>query len=218
MLEPKEKLKTKPAHTTIIYGELQRAYDFYNNHLFNGQLPQVVIVLSKKSKAKGYFIGDNWANESLDTGSISEVALNPVFLAKQPLAQTLSTLVHEMVHCWQHYQGEPPRRCYHNKQWSTKMEDLGLMPSSTGQEGGKRTGQSVTHYIIESEFTLFNKTTKLLFESGWVFDWKDHFATATKKSKPKIKYECPQCGTKCWGKEDLLIKCKPCEVDLLPVN
>ena len=34
------------------------------------------------------------------------------------------------------------------------MESIGLMPSATGQPGGARTGQSMTHYLMNSP-TLF---------------------------------------------------------------
>ncbi len=207
-------------HSTLIYSELQAAYDHYNREIFNNTLPDVVITLSKKSpKVIGYFIPENWNNEALETGAVSELSLNPAFFVQRHITETLSTLVHEMVHCWQEYEGTAPRRNYHNTQWADKMQDIGLMPSNTGLKDGKRTGQSVTHYIIESDITDFNRATTKLFNSGWSFDWKDHFTVTKKKpGKPKIKYECPDCGARCWGKEDLLIKCKPCEKDLAPVT
>jgi hypothetical protein len=52
-----------------------------------------------------------------------------------------------MAHVWQHAHGKPTRNGYHNKEWAAKMDSLGLVPSSTGAPGGKRTGQSVSHYI-----------------------------------------------------------------------
>lgn len=152
----------------------------------------------------------------LDTRAISEISLNPAFLVQQTIIETLSTLVHEMVHYWQKHNGTAPRRCYHNKQWGDKMQDIGLMPSSTGRKGGKRTGQAVSHYIIPSDITLFNRATAKLLKSGWTFDWKDHYVTARKKpGKSKLKYECPECGARCWGKDDLRIICKPCNVELI---
>ena len=36
---------------------------------------------------------------------------------------------------------------YHNKEWAAKMREIGLMPTDTGQPGGKDTGQKVTHFI-----------------------------------------------------------------------
>ncbi|HIE17406.1 MAG TPA: hypothetical protein EYP71_04350, partial [Dehalococcoidia bacterium] len=78
---------------------------------------------------------------------VDEIALNPTHFKERTMAQTLSTLVHEMCHLWQHHFGKPPRGNYHNKQWATKMLSCGLIPSDTGREGGKQTGQNMTHYI-----------------------------------------------------------------------
>jgi hypothetical protein len=44
--------------------------------------------------------------------------------------------------------GIPPRRSYHDRQWAATMKEIGLRPSTTGEPGGKETGQSVTHYIL----------------------------------------------------------------------
>jgi hypothetical protein len=56
--------------------------------------------------------------------------------------------VHEMVHHWQAHRGDPRRGRYHNHEWADRMEARGLMPSHTGEPGGRRVGQRVTHYII----------------------------------------------------------------------
>ena len=55
--------------------------------------------------------------------------------------QTLSTLVHEMTHLQQQHFGKPSRSGYHNKEWGLLMRAVGLIPSSTGEPGGKETGQ-----------------------------------------------------------------------------
>ena len=50
-----------------------------------------------------------------------------------------------MAHVWQPTHGKPPIRCYQGRQWAAKMKEIGLQPSTTGEPGGKGTGQSVTH-------------------------------------------------------------------------
>ena len=42
---------------------------------------------------------------------------------------------------------QPGRTGYHNREWASKMLEVGLVPSDTGQPGGKQTGQHMTHYI-----------------------------------------------------------------------
>jgi hypothetical protein len=39
------------------------------------------------------------------------------------------------------------RNGYHNKEWAVKMRAIGLIPTHTGEPGGKETGQKVTHAI-----------------------------------------------------------------------
>ena len=78
-----------------------------------------------------------------------EIALNPAHFAGRTPAEMLSTLVHEMAHLWQHHFGKPSRSGYHNKEWAAKMREIGLIPTDTGQPGGKDTGQKVTHNIEE---------------------------------------------------------------------
>lgn len=52
-----------------------------------------------------------------------------------------------MCHLWQHHFGKPGRSRYHNKEWADKMRSIGLVPSNTGEEGGKDTGDQMTHFI-----------------------------------------------------------------------
>ena len=61
--------------------------------------------------------------------------------------------------------GAPTRSGYHNREWAARMETLGLIPSDTGRPGGKRTGQSMGHYV--SDGGPFEQAAKLLRGSGW---------------------------------------------------
>ena len=77
------------------------------------------------------------------------LSFNPDSFESRTAEDVLSTLAHEMAHAWQHHFGTPSRAGYHNVQWGGKMEEIGLMPSNTGKEGGGRTGQQMTHYIVD---------------------------------------------------------------------
>jgi predicted SprT family Zn-dependent metalloprotease len=56
---------------------------------------------------------------------VDEIALNPRTFIDRTDREIVSTLVREMVHLWQFHFGKPGRRGYHNKQWATKMEEIG---------------------------------------------------------------------------------------------
>ena len=95
------------APTRQTYGELQKAFDHFNRRLFRDALPPCVITLQRFHRSRGYFIANGWRDE--DSEVSDEIALNPAYVVKYvdkgDLAQPLSTLVHEMVHGWQHHFG-----------------------------------------------------------------------------------------------------------------
>src|SRR4051812_31770490 len=58
------------------YGELDNAYDFFNEALFDGALPRCLITLQRRSRARGYFCGDRFV--TWDGVEVTdEIALNP---------------------------------------------------------------------------------------------------------------------------------------------
>lgn len=89
------------------------------------------------------------------------------------ILETLQTLVHEMVHLWQHHFGEPGRGRYHNGEWAKKMEAIGLMPSDTGQPGGKRVGDQMSDYAIEGG--EFLRVARMLLTEEFTLSWHDRF-------------------------------------------
>ncbi|NWC90500.1 SprT-like domain-containing protein [Pseudomonas reactans] len=159
--------------TEEAYAELQRAYDFYNDHLFASQerLPACMITYQREKRTMGYFSKGRFIR--LDGTKTDEIAMNPDYFLVIPLVEILQTLVHEMVHLWQEHFGKPSRSCYHNWEWAKKMEALGLMPSSTGQPGGKKIGQSVNDYVITGG--RFDKATRRLLSTGFAISWMDRF-------------------------------------------
>lgn len=195
------------------YGALDEAFSFFNERLFAGALPPCLLTLHRHRRAYGYFAPRRF--EHADGGVVmDEIALNPDYFKLRTDAQTLSTLVHEMAHLWQQHFGEPSRNGYHNKEWGSKMDELGLTPSSTGQPDGKRTGQSVSHYIVESG--PYARAAKELLATGLVITWRSipNGTGRSKQSGKRAKYVCtPTCKVKAqvWGKAGLKITCGVCE-------
>jgi predicted SprT family Zn-dependent metalloprotease len=146
------------------------------------------------------------------------------------------TLVHEMVHLWQFEFGKPSRAGYHNKEWAKKMQEVGLMPSNTGKEGGKKTGQNMSDYPIEGgvfvkafkkmpdkiilPFKSAEKIAGISFVGGTEQGSEGDDADKPKPTKPKknkTKYTC-SCGTNIWGKPELNVICGDCEAPFKAVN
>ena len=157
--------------TAQTYAELQQAYDHFNQALFGGELPPCLITLQREKRTYGYFSAKRFSNAE---GQLTdEIAMNPSYFAVVPLVETMQTLAHEMCHLWQHHFGQPGRGRYHNEEWAAKMEFIGLMPSSTGQPGGKRTGDHVADYAIEGG--PFLAACAELLTRAFRLSWYDRF-------------------------------------------
>jgi hypothetical protein len=185
------------------YGAFDTAYDWFNSTLFEGKLPLVLVTLNRKAPRNlGYFSPERFSNRTVE-GNTDEIALNPDNFTGRSDKLILSTLVHEMAHVWQFHLGKPSRNGYHNTEWGTKMDSIGLTPSNTGAPGGKRKGQQMDHYIVEGG--PFDVACEALFAQGVRLNWQSthrlESGKTRKKDKSKLKYTCPVCGANAWAKQ-----------------
>lgn len=205
------------------FNTLEDLFVYYNKNLFDGMLPDTLITLANHKGAAGLFAPSRWVREGTE---IHEITISPESIIVSEIDYH-QTLVHEMCHLWQHCFGKPSRQCYHNKEWANKMEEVGLMPSSTGEPGGSKTGQHMRDYPIDGglfescfrkiDALSYAKTLKLpLNPNVWAYGGH-HSVTKNSKagdkqesrSGVKVKYSC-SCGTNVWGKSGLSITCNHC--------
>ena len=190
---------------------LQQAYDHFNRELFGRSLPNAVIVLHRKSHSLGYFGADRFTERS-GKSHHHELALNPDGFVGRTDLQICSTLRHEMAHVWQRVHGAPSARAYHNKEWASQMKAIGLQPSSTGQVGGKETGQHMTHYVVPGG--RFEGSFQKLAATGWALNLESTAHAGRQGKGPntnKTKFTCEgDCGQNSWGKPTLDTICGPC--------
>lgn len=199
---------SSPTQTT--YAGLNAAFEFFNERLFGGRLPPCLITMQRHRKAYGYFAGGRFGTR--DGSEVTdEIALNPSHFRDRTTEQSLSTLVHEMTHLEQHHFGKPSRNGYHNREWAGFMKAVGLMPTDTGEAGGKVTGQRVTHIIAPDG--PFARACAALMETGFAMRyvelWDDAQAARTRKTKAasKTKYTCPVCQANAWAKPGTHLIC-----------
>ncbi|MDO9103664.1 MAG: SprT-like domain-containing protein [Methylovulum sp.] len=212
----------KPTQET--YSALQAAYEHFNRELFAGELPECLITLQRKEKRMyGYFWGQRF-EELGGEQKTDEIAMNPQHFKQRTIEEVLSTLAHEMAHQWQAHCGTPSRKAYHNREWAEKMESIGLMPSDTGQPGGKKTGQQMTHYIIPGG--LFEQVCAALLFDGFHLAWgeivvdidEDQVEKGGGSGKGKttrVRFTCPDCDANAWGKPTLKLICGDCLVPMI---
>lgn len=157
--------------TGELYPALQSAYDRFNRTLFCDVLPPCLITLHRQQSTLGYFSPERFVR--YDGQITHEIALNPAYFATRTVKDTLSTLVHEFVHLWQWAIGTPSRSGYHNKEWASMCEAIGLMPSATGAPGGAKLGERMDHYIMPGK--LFDRAADELIAEGFMLPWVDRF-------------------------------------------
>lgn len=195
------------------FNTFEDIFNYYNEELFSGSLPEVMINMSRKKNSHGFFAPMRWKGTA-DGKHVHEISLNPDSL-KRTAIEWHSTLVHEMCHLWRQELKDSRAVGYHCRKWGNKMEEIGLMPSNTGLPGGRKTGVKMTHYIIEGGKyqEAFNRIQGEDF-SDMILPYLPAGPLLTKSGKPirsqtKIKYEC-SCGFKVWGKPDLKLSCDQC--------
>ena len=176
--------------TLELYESLERAFAHFNATLFNGELPPCLITLRSSNRIYGYHHSARFIN--LQGQTVDELGLHPGHFTLRSVESVLSTLVHEMVHHWQHHFGTPSRTNPHNTEWVQKMRSIGLVPSNTGLPGGKSTGQRVSHYI-EPE-GAFVKACQSLIDEGFELKWFDRQLPAEPEHELSIQTKLADAG------------------------
>ena len=193
---------------------LAYAYRFFNDRLFRGALPDAMVVLHRKNNARGYFKADAFSarSQDADVPFVHEIALNPDAFGDRSDRQIFSTLVHEMCHLWQEAHGkENNKGGPHNKEWVRRMESVGLIPSATGEPGGKQTGRNMTHYIeIGGAFDV--ACDELLRYVHFQYESQPKAPKAPKQTVLRVKYACPFCpDVEVRAVEGTKVRCGNCD-------
>ena len=233
--------KTKEVKTsTELYAKIQTVIDELDKRFFSGakkeKIPEVVFAINNKCKScvVAYVQPDALYDKKTDT-KLQYMGINPDYLDRT-LGEVLSTVCHELCHVYEHAYIHIARGGYHDKQWAELMRECGLEPvyNNTSKT-------SVTHKIIpdgvfaefvekfkekhgEDYFNIVSYSTEVMKrtrkELGIEDDEDDDSPKPDNADKPikkydrnKIKYVCPGCDCKVWGKPGLNIHCNECDED-----
>lgn len=188
------------------YIKFDEAVKYFNEKLFAGELPDLLVTLQRHPRSAGYYHAEKLEDRQ-NKKRIAEIALNPDVFSSKSDEEILSTLVHEMVHHWQFCLATAPRKAYHDREWAEKMKEVGLYPSSTGEEGGKETGQSMSHYIMQGG--LFEKACKAFLLKGKALYLDSIVEPKEEKERKKTreKFVCPVCLQQAWAKKTAKLAC-----------
>lgn len=171
--------------TMQVAADWQKAFDYFNEELFQGTLPQCVITLQRVNGTYAYFSRRHFIHHD-GKRYAHEIAMNPAYFVVRTLKDSLASLVHELVHLWDaetHKKTEKRHYRYHSKAWAERMKSVGLYPSETGEEFDangnrpKEIGDKISHYIIDGG--LFDKAAdKFIDEEMYTLHWYDRYAAA----------------------------------------
>lgn len=207
----RQKPANPPTPTVDQFGKYSQAWEYYNQKLFDGELSPCLLNFSrhKKRGAYGFFAAKKWHKGD---EVIHEISLCPETLSLGAL-EMMQTLVHEMVHQWQEDHGSPSRNGYHNAEWAAKMCSIGLIPTDTGEPGGKQTGQKIVDYPeVDGAFIKAFVAMPPEYLIPWLSGAGEAAPPKPPKQPPQIfKYACG-CGNEFKSKSDELdVTCNQCD-------
>ena len=223
-----------------LYSKIQKCIDSLDSTFFSGngkqKIPELVFAINNQVRAcvVAFVSPEALYDKKTDT-KLQYMGINPDYLDRK-IGEILATICHELCHVYEHAYIHIPRGGYHDRQWAGLMEDCGLEPVYNNKsktmvnhkivEGGafedfvkKFTEENGEDYfnIVSYSQEIARRTRKELgIEEGEDEDEPkpDNADKPVKKyNRNKIKYVCPDCGSKVWGKAGLNIFCNDCSCD-----
>lgn len=188
------------------YDNLQKAFNHFNERLFDNRLSPVMFTLTKRKNANGYFHADQFVHNQ-DGDTTHQIAMNPDTMNRE-LLSVLATLVHEMTHLEQETFGKPGKRGHHNEEWAKIMDRVGLIPQP-------RHGRKVST-VIPSDGPFVEACKQLEVELPYFTS--PRAIAGKKKDLSKVKHSCPTCGLNVWGKLGISVRCGDCDDELCAVE
>ena len=188
---------------------LENAFDALNKQYFENALSKPIITIQSTPKAYGHFSCDKiWTDKK--SNGYHEINIGAEMLDR-PIANTIATLVHEMVHYYCHVNGiQDTSRggTYHNKRFKSEAEKRGLVI-----EYNEKIGFSITQPApeLKSFCTAQKWRNKLTIRRRGELGGAE---PKPKKPSSTRKYICPCCGASVRATKDVNIACLDCSVGM----
>ena len=181
-----------------------KSFDFFNDELFEGKLPDTYITIHDCNKApRSSGVAGRFKYKdihSMSEGEKHTIELDSAYtgmcVSTNQLDLLLSTLVHEMVHEWDFiYNFNQVTHGGHGPTWRKKMTELGLEPFRRGRQWK---ADNTSHKIIKHGLTsrILETYPQELRDSFPQFKYqKPEVTIKPKKVYDKwFNYKCPTCG------------------------
>ena len=201
-------------------GYLNRIFDLLNEAYFENTLSRPTITIQSTPKAYGHFSlrSDTWVSKN---GETHEINIGAGTLAR-PIENVVATLLHEMVHYYNHINGiqDTSRgNTYHNKRFRESAEARGLIVEHHPTYGWSIT--SPADSLLD--FVLFNGLTDILLNRNELYGVRVTVGgtnngtglTPTTKPSSTRKYVCPCCGMSVRATRTVNIGCLDCDEQMV---
>lgn len=193
---------------------LEDAFDALNKQYFEGALTRPIITIQTSPRAYGHFTTSEVWRDGQRKRSFHEINISAEALDR-PIANTIATLVHEMVHYYcseQGIQDTSRGNTYHNRRFKEEAEKRGLVIDYNDKIGWSVTQPSKA---LRSFCASQHWRNKLTIARCGTFGGKD---PAPKKPTSTRKYACPDCGLSVRATKDVDVICAGCGVHLKKVS
>lgn len=193
-----------------VIGKLETLFETFNSKFFNNELERPVIAVSPDSTGGAFGWFTTWRAWQKDgTNGFFEINVTAEHL-NRPIQDVCGTLIHEMVHLYNHIKGIKDTSrgvTYHNKKFKETAEKCGLIIEHHDKYGWSTTKlQDSTKEFIETlgviDFGL-HRQKQLSLENG------------KKKKSSSKKYICSECGTSVRATKEVRIICADCDVEMV---
>lgn len=201
-------------------GYLNKIFDLLNAEYFENQLSKPTITIQSTPRAYGHFSlrDDTWISK---TGISHEINIGAGTLAR-PIEEVAATLLHEMVHYWNHCNGiQDTSRgsTYHNRRFKAAAEDRGLIVTHSDKYGWSQTAPG----DLLLQFCLDNDLGDILINRNEFFSYRvtgigTHDGTGIAlppKTSSSRKYICPCCRNSVRATKTVNIACLDCQEQMV---
>ena len=203
-------------------GYLNKVFDLLNAEFFENALSRPTITIQSTPKAYGHFSlrEDTWVSKLGDT---HEINIGAGTLSR-PIEDVVATLLHEMVHYYNHVHGIQDcsrGNTYHNRQFKEAAEARGLTVNRSDKYGWSHTSpaDALLEFVLKHDLTdiLINRNDFGGFQitgTGTHNGVPTFVGVAPRKSSSR-KYACPCCGMSVRATKEVRVMCMDCGEQLV---
>ena len=203
-----------------VAGYLNKVFDILNEEFFESELSRPTITIQSTPKAYGHFSlrEDTWVSK---IGGTHEINIGAGTLSR-PIEEVAATLLHEMVHYYNHINGVQDcsrGNTYHNRRFKEAAEAHGLCVTHSDKYGWSHTSpsDSLLDFVLENGLTdiLINRNE---FTGFQITGTGAHSGTLTPpppKTSSTRKYLCPCCGNSVRATKVVNIACLDCAKQMI---